>query len=341
MVFSRRSVLRTSARLVGLGAAAGLALLDGCQLLSPPAPTPAAMRRIGFLYLGIRSVLQPYMDAFRDRLHQLSWVEGDNLAIEWRFADGNAQRLPELAAELVQLPVEVIVAVGVPAVLPAEQQTSTIPIVGVHFDAVEYGLAKSYSRPGGNVTGITYGDDTISTKRVELLKTVLPQLSRLAILANPTLAAYTMQMTPAARTAQSLAIQVLDLDVRRVEDVDSAFAAAHEWGAEGLLVLGDADYTAGVNARVAELAAQTRVPVIGANYAVPDNGLLMSFSPNFQADYRQGAEYVDKMLRGASPADLPIQEPREWEFIINVQAAKALGLTIPPDAAAQVTQWVQ
>jgi putative ABC transport system substrate-binding protein len=338
---SRRDLVLSLAR--WSASTAGLALVGGCQLATPLTATPATVRRVGFLYVGTHAIAQPSADAFLDRLRQLGWVEGENLTIEWRFGEGNSERMPEPAAELVQLPVTVILAAGGSAALPAQQATSKIPIVGVSFDPIALGMADSYGHPGGNVTGVANGGSVSQIKSVELLKSTLPQLSHLAVLGDPSNSAYIPAEPLAARTAQDLGIQVLHLDVHRVEDVDGAIAAAHGWGAEALLVIGTTEYTAGVYARVAELAAQARLPAMfpGVPYAVHDNGGLMSYGRDLPAAYQQGAEYVDKILRGASPADLPIIEPREWQFVVNVKAARALGLTFPPDAALQVTEWVQ
>jgi putative tryptophan/tyrosine transport system substrate-binding protein len=344
IAFSRRRLLQTLARQAGLGAsAAGLALLGGCQVISPPAATSARVRRIGGLYAGGRATLQPFADAFADQLRQLGWVEGENLAIEWRFAEGRAELLPELAAELVRLPVELIFAVATNGALAAKQQTSTIPIVFVNpIDPVAAGLVGSLARPGGNITGTTYGGATIPIKSVELLKTVLPQLTRLAILEDQSYPPRASYIPPAVQTAGRLGIQVLDVDVRSVEDLDGAFEAAKAWSADALLILAINTYSAGVFPRLVELAAQNHLPAMyQGDYVVTENGGLMAFGVNFPAAYRHAAGYVDKILRGASPADLPVEEPREFDFIVNVKAAEELGITFPPDAAVQVTRWFQ
>jgi putative tryptophan/tyrosine transport system substrate-binding protein len=346
VAFSRRRLLQTSARLAGLGAsAAGLALLGGCQLTNPPPAVPARVRRIGGLYPGSRLILQPLANAFADQLRLLGWVEGENLAIEWRVAEGRDGLLTELAADLVRLPVEVIFAVQGNGALAAKQQTNTIPIVcQCGSDPVAMGLVGSLARPGGNITGISLGTGTTDTvKAVELLKTVLPRLSRLAILEDQSDLEQTLVRIPAAaQTAERLRIQILDLDVRRVEDVDGAFETAKSWNAEGLLLLPNANRTAGVNARVVELAAQNHLPAMyQGDYVVTENGGLMAFGVNIPAMWRYLAGYVDKILRGASPADLPVEEPREWQFIVNVKAAEEIGITFPPDAAVQVTRWFQ
>jgi putative tryptophan/tyrosine transport system substrate-binding protein len=346
-VFSRRIFLRASARLAGLSAsAAGLALLGSCQLINSSAATSVKVRRVGFLAASSSASAgaADNRGAFVDQLRQHGWVQGENLAIEWRYAEGRDERLPELAADLVSLPVEVIYTVATSGTLAAKQQTSTIPIVFASVgDPVAAGLVGSLARPGGNITGTSNGGATVSIKSVELLKTVVPQLSRLAILEDESNPARGSLFPPAAQTAAGLGIQILDLDVRGVEDVDGAFETARTWSADGLLLVATANLTAAAQPRVAQLAARDRLPAMyeaGNDLAVAAGG-LMAFGVNLPATYRQVAEYVDRILRGASPADLPVEEPREFDFIVNVKAAQALGITFSPDAAAQVTRWFQ
>jgi putative ABC transport system substrate-binding protein len=340
---SRRILLRTSARLAAVGAtASSLALLGGCQLVNLLASPPAGMRRIGYIYAGSRAFNRPYAAAFLDRLRKLGWVEDENLTIEWRFAEGRNELVPEMAVELARLPVELILSAAAgPEVLQPE--TSALPIVEPFIrDPHAYGVA-SLARPGGNVTGLVSLPAALYTKSIELLKTILPNLGRLAVVGDhsPVSAASTDE--PATQTAaEALGINTLSLDVRRTEDVEASLVTAQTWSAEALLIFSQTSYTAGVYARIAELAAVNHVPAMFAfGPAVTDDGALMSFAADLLEAYRRGAEYVDKILRGARPADLPVEEAREFQFIVNVNAAKALGLTFPPDAAAQVTQWVQ
>jgi putative ABC transport system substrate-binding protein len=308
--------------------------------------TPAAVRRIGYLYAGTAAAAQPFMAAFDDRMRELGWADGENLVIEQRYAGGRAELLSELAADLVQLPVEVILAHAAIAIVPAARQTSTIPIVMVSGPdqnaPAAPGLVQTLARPSANITGNTTGVSTGVTKSVELLKTALPQLSRVAFLDDWSTPSYADIRPSMAQAAPTLNIQVLDLDVRTAEDVDRAFEAALAWRAEGLYVAAPATYTAGVYARVSELAARNHMPAMYGSYIpVATDGGLMAFTSNQFSAYRQAAEYVDKILRGASPADLPIQEPRQFDFVVNVNTAQQLGITFPTDAAAQVTQWVQ
>jgi putative ABC transport system substrate-binding protein len=343
------SIDRLSRRdlVVGAGrwtvSAAGLALLGGCQLLRPPASTPSSVRRIGYLSPAARAPSQSFTEAFVDRLHQLGWSDGENLAIEWRFAEGHDTLIPDLAAQLVSLPVEILVAAGAASALPAHQQTTTIPIVLVSVgDLAVSELVQNLAHPTGNVTGVGNGTTTYTTKSAELLKTVLPQLSRIALFGDPTVPAYTSAALPTADAARTLGLDVQILDVDTVDDVDKAFAVMPAGGVDALLVTAAGPYFGAVYGRISELAADNHLPAMfQSRIAVTESGGLMSFNEDIVASYRLVAEYVDKILRGATPADLPTQEPREWQFIVNVKAAQALGITFPPDAAAQVTQWFQ
>jgi putative ABC transport system substrate-binding protein len=300
------------------------------------------VRRIGYLYANTSVTEQPFEAAFLDRLHQLGWIDGENLIREKRSAEGQAELLPELAASLLQVPLEVIYCVGDAAALAVHQLTTTTSIVaGVVTDATASELMKNLARPAGNVTGTTIGSTTLMIKSVELLRTVLPLVSRLAIMVDKGYPSYS-EVPPALQTAQTLGIQVQELDVRTVEDVDGALGKALAWGADALVVQHISPFTAGVSARVSKLAAQKRLAVMFQTARpVTDLGELMSFTWDQVAVVRQNAEYVDKLLRGAKPADLPVEEPRQFDFIVNIEAAQTLGLTFPPDAAAQVTQWVQ
>jgi putative ABC transport system substrate-binding protein len=304
------------------------------------------MRRIGYLYGGTRADAQPYMDAFVNELRMIGWIEGANLAIEWRIAETHNELLPELAVDLVQLPVEVIVTPGSLATDPASQATSTIPIVmllGPEPTApAAPGLFQGFARPGGNITGTTGDTPAYNTKSVELIKTLLPHLSRLAILTDESTPNDADVRPVVEHAAQMLGIQVSDWDMPRAPDVDSVFEAAQTWGADAGYVIPVATLQTKI-ARISALAAQTHMPVIYPADAkvVAEYGGLMDYGPDFIAAYRQGADYVDKILRGARPVDVPVQAPLQYDFIVNIKAAQDLGITFPPDVAAQVTQWVQ
>jgi putative ABC transport system substrate-binding protein len=322
-----------------------LIVLAGCGRLGFAAPTPAAARRIGFLSADARADTAASSDAFLDQLRQLGWTVGPDFAVEWRFAEGHVDLLPELASSLAQVPVELIFAVDGDASFAAQQQTRTIPIVanGVNTDPTSLGSIDTLARPGRNVTGTTYSGTTatVSVKSVELLKGVLPNLLRLAILYRPLNTPATPNTQFATDTASRLGVQTLALAVQSAEEVDRAFGMAQKWGAEAVLLSTQPSFSAGVNARVIEQASTFRLPVM-YQYGplVTRSGALMSFSTDLTALYREGATYVDKILRGANPADLPVENPTQYEFIVNVSTARALGITFPADVAVQVTEWV-
>jgi putative ABC transport system substrate-binding protein len=261
------------------------------------------------------------------------------------LSEGHNEILPEVVAELIQLPVEVIVSGGAQGTAVAHQATSTIPIVmmlGQEPTAPSApDMVESFARPGGNVTGTVSNAAAWTTKSVELLKTLLPQISRLAILGDTTAPNDVDLRAPTAQAAQTFGIQVLDLGVQGAADVDALFEAAHLWGADAVYVLAIGTLNP-LFARICELAIETRISCMSMSpVPVTDYGGLVAYGPNYVTAWRQGADYVDKILRGASPADLPVEEPRQYDFIVNVKTAQALGVTFSPDAAAQVTLWVQ
>ena len=336
---SRRDVALSLGRWTA--GALGLGLIGGCQLPSPFTGTGIKVRRIGYLFSGTRTANQPWIDAFLDQLRQHGCVEGNNLSIEWLFTDGRSELLPGLAADLVSLGVEVLVVVGI-AAPPARQQTTTIPIVMINVsDPVGEGLVQSLTRPGGNVTGVNNGLAAVTIKGVELLKTAAPRLARVVIMADPRTPAQALFPTAARQTATNLGLESRTVDVQAVEDVDNAFQMMQAWNADGLILQGIGTYVSGVNARVVELAAEHGVlAMFQTAVVVMENGGLMAYAANFPSAYRLGADYVDKILRGAAPAELPVEDPRQFDFVVNTRTARELGITFPPDAAAQVTQWI-
>jgi putative tryptophan/tyrosine transport system substrate-binding protein len=335
--FSRRSFVG------GLGASAvGVALAGGCRLDNLVMSSAQRIHRIGALLPNSRAVSRAWWDAFVDELRTNGWVEGQNLTIEWRAADNQVPQLPGLAADLVRLPVEVIVTDGAEASLAAKQATSAIPIVFFGGDPVETGLVASLARPGGNVTGTSTLQLPLVAKEEELLSEVVPGLSQLAVLRDRgRLPAAAASFAAALQAAQTLGLDTLELDVRTVEDVAGAFARAIEWGANGLLIMPSPAYAGPVETRIAELAAQNRLPAMYPLRHYVEAGGLMSCGANQLAAFRRVATYVDRILRGAKPGDLPVEQSRTFDFIVNVRAARALGITIPPDVAAQVTEWVE
>ncbi|OGQ83511.1 MAG: hypothetical protein A3F90_03205 [Deltaproteobacteria bacterium RIFCSPLOWO2_12_FULL_60_19] len=291
------------------------------------AQQPGKVSRIGVLLSGSRSSTATITDTFRQGLRELGYVEGQNIAIEYRYADGKVDRLPELAAELIGVKVNVLIAGGGNNVTRAlKQETKTIPIVMTSgSDAVAGGLVSSLARPGGNVTGLTSLWDDLSGKRLELLKEAVPKLSRVAVLWESGAAT---QWKASQTAAREVSLQLHSMEVRNADDLENAFKEATKARSGALSVTASPLLTAN-RERVADLATKNRLPAV---YAIPEHaeaGGLMAYGPN-QADfYRRAATYVDKILKGAKPADLPVEQPKNFEFIINLKAAKQIGLTIP------------
>ena len=284
--------------------------------------------RIGFLGDSPASISEP-MEAFRQGLRDLGYVEGRNIAIEYRWAEGKPERMRELAEELVRLKVDVIIVPSSVYTEAAKRATSTIPIVFLaHADPVGTGHVTSLARPGGNITGLSVMLTEISVKGLELLKEVVPGLARVAVIFDPATPSYKPAMKAVEAAGPLLGIQVHPVAVRSATEFDSAFSAIVQGRADAILVLTTPLFIAGAQ-RLAELALTHKLPsVFGPKYHVVAGG-LMSYWPN-RADYwRRGAIYVDKILKGAKPADLPVQQPTRFELVINLKTAKALGLTIP------------
>ena len=300
------------------------------------------VHRIGFLGSGSITGDPRTREAFREGLRELGWVEGQNLVIEYRFAEGRSDRLPDLAAELVRLNVDVIATGPTPPVLAAKKATGKIPIVGMSFtDPVGLGLVASLARPGGNVTGVSYGVGTETFgKGLALLKETVPKVRRVAFLSNPANnPAQPLVVTSVKSAARALGIELRLLEVRGPAEFDDAFAAMARDGVEALLVQTDPAYLLpGAAPRLADLAVKGRLPSMHAQRAAVEAGGLMSYGPSIVALWRRGAVFVDKILKGAKPADLPIEQPTKFELIINLKTAKALGLTIPPAVLARADE---
>ena len=265
-------------------------------------------------------------------MKDLGWVEGQNIVIEWRFAGGRAERLPDLAAELVRLRVDLIVVPSTPTALAAKNATKTIPHITVGGnDPVGLGLVASLARPEGNITGSTSDvGPEIAGKRLELLKQTVPKVSRMAILWNPTTPGNALALRQVEIAARALAVELQHLEARSLDDFDSAFAAMTTRRAGALLVLGDVMFVTH-RIRLAELAAKSRLPAMYAQREHVNDGGLMSYGPLNRELFRRAATYVDKILKGAKPADLPVERPTKFELVINRKTAKALGLKIPQE----------
>ena len=287
----------------------------------------AKLPTIGFLGASTPPAMSPWTAAFVQRLRELGWIEGRTVAIEYRWAEGRSERYAEIAAELVRLKVDVIVTAG-GAVVAVKQATSVIPIVfAVVNDPVGSGLVASLARPGGNVTGLSLQSSDLAGKRLELLREVVPGLRRLAIMANAGYPAAALEMGEVQATARTLGFDVVTFEIRRTEDIAPAFEA-FTGRAEALYVVSDP--LVGTH-RISNntLALGARLPTIHGNREHVETGGLMSYGPNFPDLYRRAADYVDKILRGAKPADLPVEQPTRFDLVINLKTARELVLTIP------------
>jgi putative ABC transport system substrate-binding protein len=300
------------------------------------AQQPKKIHRIGYLSLGLG--IQPREEEFRQGLRELGYVDRQNIVIEWRFAKGKADLLPELAAELVRLKVDVIIASATQAIQAAKQATTTIPIVfPTAGDPVAYGLVDSLARPGGNITGLTILALDLSGKRLELLKEALPWISRVAVLYDPQLP---QSLKETQTAAQFLGLKVQSLEVRDATDVETAFSAMRRERADSLVTLPPPSI--GVQQkRILELSAKSRLPAMHSSRGWVDAGGLMSYGPDVLDNDRRAAIFVDKILKGAKPADLPVEQPTKFELVINLKTAKQIGLTIPPNVLARADRVIR
>jgi putative ABC transport system substrate-binding protein len=299
----------------------------------------AKVPRIGFLCA--LSGPSSHTEGFLQGLRELGYVEGQNIAIEFRFTDGKSDPFPELAAELVRLKVDVLVVASTPAIRPTKDTTNRIPIVMAQSDdPVESGFVASLARPGGNVTGLTTVSPQLSGKRLELLKEAVPKVTRVAVLwnvANPVAALQLRETQVAART---LGLKLQSLEVRAPKDLDRAFAAMRKERVGALVVLPDLMFF-DHQKRLADLVAKSRLPAIYEEREFAEAGGLMAYGPSYPDMFRRAATYVDKILRGTKPADLPVEQPTKFELVINLKTAKALGLTISPSLLFRADQVMQ
>ncbi len=287
--------------------------------------------RVGFLSLRARpdSLDSENPGAFRRGMRELGYVEGKNLVIEWRFADGNAERLPGFAAELVQLKVDVIVAGGTPDTSAAKSATTSIPIVmGNVADPVASGLIKSLARPGGNITGSTNFSGDIQAKHLEMLLGMMPKLSHVAVLVNPSNPAHATVLKNVEVAAQRVGVRMLPVEARTAPEIENAFSTMSRKNAGAVIVEPDGVFNL-QRRQIADLAMKHRLPSIQLYREYAEAGGLMSYGPNNADGHRRAATYVDKIFKGAKPADLPVEQPMKLELVINGKTAKALGLTIP------------
>jgi len=289
-------------------------------------PKPAKVARIGFLGLPAASSWTPMVEALRTGLRELGYVEGRNILIEFRWAEGNYDRLPGLAAELVRLNVDLIVTHTTLGTRVAKQATTTIPIViAATGDAVQAGLVASFARPGGNVTGSSFLGPEIVAKRLDLLKEALPRIRRIAVLFNVNSGSWLLDEL--RRTAKSLKAELYEAGVQGANEIESTFTKMTDWHADGVVVVEDPVLVSKAK-EIAEFAVRRRLPVIG--YAqIAEAGGLMGFGASIAEMHRRAAYFIDKILKGTKPADLPIEQPTIFELTINLKAARALGVRMP------------
>jgi len=296
--------------------------------------------RVGFLGAASPLGYAPFVEALRLGLRDLGYVEGKNLAIEYRWAEGKYDRLPDLAAELVRQKVDLIVTHGTPGTLAAKQATRTIPIVmALSGDAVANGLVASFARPGGNITGTSFFFPELNAKRLELLKEALPRARRMAAFANPDNPATAGALKALDQMAGSLTVDFHSVEVRGPDEFPGAFSAMVQRRVEGVVVLDDG-MLIGNARKVADLTAKNRLPAIGFKEYF-DAGGLMAYAVNFPKIWRRAGFFVDKILKGTKPADLPVEQASKFDLVINLKAAKALGLTVPQSLLQRADQVIE
>jgi putative ABC transport system substrate-binding protein len=300
------------------------------------------IRRLGVLSQGsIRTHPTPMFRTFQQGLRDLGWVEGQNLAIEWRFSEGSTEPLPQLAAELAGLPVDLIVASPTRPALAAKQATSTIPVVFIQVaDPVESGIVANLARPGANVTGLSSMGSGLSGKRLELLKEALPDASRVAVLWNQSSQGGALVFRELELASKQLGLELKDIAVSGPEEINNSIqSAAH--GRAAAIMLIDEPVIASYRPQIVSLASEVALPLFSIYAEYADEGGLMAYGPSLQAIYWRGATYVDRILRGAKPSDLPVEQPTIFELIINLRTAKVLGLDLTPTLIARANRVVE
>jgi len=309
--------------------------------LSAQAQQAKKVPRIGRLSPTTLSASSLIDEAFRQGLRDLDWVEGQNIAIEYRYAEGKLDRLPELAGELVRLKVDVIVSGATSGTLAAKNATNKIPIVMVITgDPVTSGLIVSLARPGGNITGLTALGQELSGKQLELLKEAVPKITRVAVLSNPAGPDAGPSVKGLEAAARVLGVKLRVLEVQEPNEFDNAFATMSKERAGALIVLADRMFNS-QRPRIVGLAAKSRLPAMYALREYMDDGGLMFYGAALPDMYRRAAYYIDKILKGTKPADLPVEQPVKFELVINLKAAKQIGLTIPPNVLARADRVIR
>ena len=338
---NRHQAIGNSRRAKTIGFA-GVAL---CALLSAlcgsaEAQQPARIHRIGILSPVSGSFFSAREEALRQRLRELGYVEGKNIVIEYRYAEGKRERLPDLVAELVRLKVDIIVTTGPDATLAAKKASATIPIVfTAASDPLGTGLVSSLAQPGGNITGLSLMAPDLDGKRLELLKEAVPKVARVAFLWQPG-GRRNLPLTKMEAAAKALGLKLLSLEVRSLDDFKSAFARAKREGAQALITT-----TGGLintqQRRVLDFAAKNRLPAIYHYSEFVEAGGLMSYAPSYTDLYRRAADFVDKILKGTKPADIPVEQPTKFEFVVNLKAAKQIGITVAPNVLVRADKVIR
>jgi putative ABC transport system substrate-binding protein len=319
-----------------------LTLLGGAAAwpLAARAQEMGKRRIIGFLGSGTSAAQGLWVTAFLQRLRELGWIEGRNLTVEYRWAEGNSDRAAEFAAEFVRLNVDVIVTYANPMVLATKQATSVIPIVfTAAADPLGTGIVASLARPGGNVTGLSVQQTDLAGKHLELLHDLIPGLRRLAIIVNTNNSASILEMHEVQAAARAIGLEAATLKIRRAEDIALALEEL-KGRAEALYVCIDTILFAN-RVRISTLAAGAHLPTMVSNREFVEAGGLMSYGPNFPDLFRRAGDYVDKILRGAKPADIPVEQPTKFDLVVNLKTAKALGIEIPPTLLARADEVIE
>ena len=317
-----------------------IGLIGSASVTWPLAVRAQQMPTIGLLGANSSSAQSKWTEAFVQRLREVGWIEGNTVAIEARWAEGRSERYAEIAAEFARIRVNVIVTSGGSAVMAAKQSTTGIPIVfATAGDPVVNGLVASLARPGGNVTGLSVQSPELAGKRLELLREVLPGLRRLAVMVNVDSPVALPEVGGVEAAARTLGLEVDRLEIRRAEDIAPAFAAL-KGDVDALYVLAE-PLTTSNGSQIGALARAVRLPTMYGNEAIVRAGGLMSYAPRFSDLWRRAADYVDRILRGAKPGDLPVEQPTKFDLIINLKTAKALGLTVSPTLLARADEVIE
>jgi putative ABC transport system substrate-binding protein len=314
-------------------------LLSVCIVAEAQPPTK--IFRIGFLGTPPRSAISERIEAFRQGLRELGYDDGKNIGIEWRYADGKLDRLPALTAELVHLKTDVIVTAGPQATRSAKEATVTIPIVmGFDNDPVGSGFVASLARPGGNITGLSSLAPELSGKQMELLKEIVPKLSRMVVLGDSNEPVNAKALKEVELAAGSVKVQVHYLDVLNLKDIENSFRSASKQRADAILLL-PGPVMPTHRTEVINLAAKSRLPAMYFRSDFVEAGGLMTYNVNYNDLFRRAASYVDKVLKGAKPADLPVEQPTKFELVVNLKTAKQIGVTIPPNVLARADKVIR